>query len=151
MAYLSLVDDNKKIHYAFVIGKARLAPTREVTTPILELSTVLISVKLSKIVLRELEFKLDKVLYGTDSTSVLKCLNNETKRFHTFESNRITTICNESSVAQLRYVPSDENPADDSSKGLKLNSMLRNTRWLNGPDFPRKEEKFRPQMIAVPP
>lgn len=61
--------------------------------------------------------------------SVLKCTN-ETKRFHTFESNRLTVICNGSSTWQWRYVSSEKNPADDASKGLKLDEMTKNSRWL---------------------
>ena len=37
VVYLRLVDDRKKIHCVFVIGKARLAPIREITIPRLEL------------------------------------------------------------------------------------------------------------------
>ena len=111
-----------------MIGKARLAPIREITIPRLELSAALISAKLSKMVSEELEYKLDAIVCWTDSTSVLKCLNNDIKRFHTFESNRLTAIRNYTLPSQWRYIPSKENPADDASKGLKIESLIKNGR-----------------------
>ena len=90
VAYLSLKDVSNQIHCAFVMGKARLAPIREISIPRLELTAAVISVKLSKIIREELDMTIDQVYYWTDSTSVLKCINNKSKRFHTFESNRLT-------------------------------------------------------------
>ena len=76
------------------MGKARLAPVCEVSIPRLELTAAVISVRLSKIIREELNMAIDHVCYWTDLTSVLKCFNNESKRFHTFESNRLRVIHN---------------------------------------------------------
>ena len=50
VAYLRLENTNNQIHCAFVIGKARLAPLREISIPRLELTAAVISVRLSKII-----------------------------------------------------------------------------------------------------
>lgn len=55
VAYLRLKDVNNRIHCAFVMGKARLAPLREITIPSLELTAAVISVRLSKIIRDELD------------------------------------------------------------------------------------------------
>ena len=89
--------------------------------------------------------------FWTDSASMLKCINDESKRFHTFESNRLTTIRNGSSLSERRYVKGDMNPADDASKGLKLNQMITNPRWLKGPKFLWQNESCWPTNIDVPP
>ena len=117
------------------MGKARLAPVR------LELTAAIISVKLSHVIRNELDVSVNKVIFWTDSTSVLKCINNETKRFHTFESNRLTIIHDGSAPQQWHYVNREDNPADDGSKGLKLNVVNKNDRWLTGPKFFRREEE----------
>ena len=78
--------------------------------------------------------------------TVLKCINNDTKRFHVFESNRLTIIQSTSSPSEWRYFSRDENPADDASKGLKLEELTKNGRWLNGPAFLWKEEANWPAM-----
>ena len=36
----------------------------------------------------------------------------------------------------------DDNPADDGSKGLKIDTMLKDDRWLKGPKFPWKDESY---------
>jgi len=128
VAYLRLVDVFDRIHCSFVMGKARLAPIHEITIPRLELTAAVISVKLSEIIREELEIETDQVNYRTDSTTVLKCINNDSKRFHTFESNRLTVIRNGSSVSDWRYINRDDNPADDASKGLRLEEMAKNNR-----------------------
>ena len=150
VAYLRLVNSFDQIHCSFVMGKAWLAPIHEITIPRLELTAAVISVKLSEIIREELEIETDRVNYWTDSTTVLKCLNNDSKRFHTFESNRLTIIRSGSSVSDWRYVNRDDNPADDASKGLRLDEMAENNRWLNGPTFLWKKENCWPAMIEVP-
>ncbi|XP_022784343.1 uncharacterized protein LOC111324942 [Stylophora pistillata] len=90
VAYLRLKDVTNQVHCAFVMGKARLAPICEISIPRLELTAAVISVRLSKIIQEELDMTIDRISYWSDSTSVLKCINNESKRFHTFESNRLT-------------------------------------------------------------
>ncbi|XP_022790440.1 LOW QUALITY PROTEIN: uncharacterized protein LOC111329941 [Stylophora pistillata] len=151
VAYLRLVDVFDNIHCSFVMGKARLAPIHEITILRLELSAAVISVRLYQIISQEVEILIDRVKYWTDSTTVLKCLKNDTKRFHTFESNRLTKIRSISSTSDWRYVNRDENPADDASKGLRLDEMIKNQRWLSGPAFLRKEESCWPATIEVPP
>ena len=95
VAYLPLVDVNGCIHCAFVMGKARFAPIREISIARLELNTAVVSVKLRVLIQEELDMEIQRVYHWTDSTSVLKCIVNESKRFHTFESNRSTIIHSE--------------------------------------------------------
>lgn len=81
------------------MGKTRLAPVYKISIPRLELTAAIISVKLSKIIREELHMTKDHVCYWTDLTSVLKCSNNESKRFHTFESDRLRVIHNGSKLS----------------------------------------------------
>ena len=149
-AYLRLKDITGKIHCSFVIGKARLAPIKEISIPRLELTAAVISVKLSHAIRNELDLAVNKSIYWTDSTSVLKCIHNQTKRFHTFESNRLTIIHDGSTPQEWRYVSWDANPADDGSKGLKLGTLIKNDRWLIGPEFLCEDEARWPKMIDIP-
>ena len=122
----------------------------EITIPRLELTAAVISVKLSKIIREELEIDTDQVNYWTDSRTVLKSLGNDSKRFHSFESNCLTVIRNGSSVSVRRHINRADNPADDATKGLRLQEMGKDNRWLNGPTFLWKEEDSWPARIQVP-
>ena len=44
----------------------------------------------------------------------------------------------------------DANPADDGSKGLKLGTLIKNDRWLIGPEFLWEDEARWPKMIDIP-
>ena len=149
-AYLRLKDVTGKIHCSFVTVKARLAPIKEISIPRLELTAAVISVKLSHAIRDDLDLAVNKSVYWTDSTSVLKCIHNQTKRFHTFESNRLTIIHDGSTPQEWRYVSRDANPADDGSKGLKLGTLIKNDRWLMGPEFLREDEARWPKIIDIP-
>lgn len=78
---------------------------------------------------------INQVSYCTDSVSVLKCINNESNRFHNFESNRLTVIHSGSSPSEWHCVNMDDNAAGKGPKGLKLDAILKNDRWLKGPKF----------------
>ena len=122
VAYLHLKDVTNQVHCAFVMGKARLAPIREISIPRLELTATVICVRLSKIIREELDMTIGHVCYWTDSTSMLKCINNESKQFHSFEFNCLTVIHNGSKPFEWKYANLDDNP------GLKIDTMLKNDR-----------------------
>ena len=44
----------------------------------------------------------------------------------------------------------DANPADDGSKGLKLGTLIKNDRWLIGPEFLWEDEAWWPKIIDIP-
>lgn len=92
---------------------------------------------------------MNKVIYWTDFISVLKCINNETKRFHTFDSNRLTIIHDGSTPQQWSYVNREDNPAHDGSKGLKLDVLIKNDHWLTGPKFLWGEEECWLAMVEI--
>ncbi|PFX12394.1 hypothetical protein AWC38_SpisGene23667 [Stylophora pistillata] len=53
-------------------------------------------------------------------------------------------------MLQRRYVNRDDNPADDGSKGLKIDTMLRDDRCLKGPKFLWEDKSHWPNMIKIP-
>ena len=85
----------------------------------------MISIQLHQTIKKDLDVIVDKVTFWTDSTSVLKCLKNEAKRFQTFESNRLTTIRNGSSVSKWRYVKSEDNPAEVNDNDSEVRKETR--------------------------
>ena len=151
ITYLRFEDIEGNIHCTFVMAKSRVAPLKETTIPRLELSAAVVATRRDTIVRKEIDIKIDTSLFWTDSTCVLSYLNNKNKRFQTFVANRIATINESSSSTQWRYVPSEQNPADDVSRVLLADNLLNGTRWINGPDFLWKPKDFWPiQPHAVP-
>ena len=146
VSYLRLSDDNGGIHCTILQGKSRLVPLKQVTIPRLELSAAVVSVQLDNVLKRELDFPLtEKSVFWTDSTSVLRYVRNETKRFHTFVANRIAIIRDGSDPDQRRHVSGDLNPGDDLSRGLSAEALLSSDRWIKGPAFLWEQKVRWPQ------
>ena len=144
VVYQRLCDNQGHIHCSFLIGKARLAPIKPVTIPRLELTAATVSVRLGEMMKKELNDKPDTTQYHTDSTTVLRYIKNDQKRFQVFVANRVQLIRNHSSPDQWRYVDTKENPADDASRGLDAKTLIEQQRWLTGPEFLWQPEKAWP-------
>ena len=133
--YLRLTDINDRVHCSLVIGKARVAPLKPVTVPRLELTAALTSARVSRTLGRELTYTGVKELFWTDSKVVKGYIYNEARRFHTYVANRVQQIRDHTQPEQWKYVDSDNNPADDASRGLSPKDLLKTSRWLRGPAF----------------
>ncbi|XP_028411636.1 uncharacterized protein LOC114534738 [Dendronephthya gigantea] len=140
--YLRVEDEAGNIKCSFVMGKSRLAPIKQVTIPRLELSAAVTATRLEKICRGELTLEVNDTFFWTDSTCVLRYLQNKDKRFQTFVSNRISTILDASSTFQWHYVNTLANPADDASRGVPATQLQR---WIQGPDFLSKPRAAWPQ------
>ena len=135
VSYLRLFDAESKVHCSFVMSKSRLAPLKSLSVPRLELTAATLAVKLDKMLRKELEVPINRSVFWTDSTSVLRYIENEDKRFHTFVSHRLTMIHDGSTPDQWKYVDSKRNPSDAASRGLSAKALLENDSWRRGPDF----------------
>ena len=63
VSYLRFVNMKGLIHCAFVLGKVRLAPMKQVTIPRLELTAVATVTRVSNMILREIDLPIKKVLF----------------------------------------------------------------------------------------
>ncbi|XP_068756176.1 uncharacterized protein [Montipora capricornis] len=48
---------------------------------------------------------------------------------------KMPTICDRTTPNQWKYAETEQNPADDASRGLYVQNLIENSRWWNGPDF----------------
>ncbi|XP_038165126.1 uncharacterized protein LOC119799356 [Cyprinodon tularosa] len=145
-SYLRLMNEEGKIHCALVMAKSRVAPTKVITIPRLELTAAVISVKTSIVLKEELGDADIKEYFWTDSKVVLGYINNEARRFHMFVANRVQKIHQSTTRDQWRYVPSDLNPADHASRGLSIDELISST-WFTGPTFLWEREIHFPQVV----
>lgn len=145
VSYLRLERDNK-VHVAFMMGKARVAPLKQTTIPRLELTAAVLAVRVDRMLQKELQLRLEKSVFWTDSTTVLKYISNESRRFYTFVANRIAVIREATDVDQWRYVGTKENPADEASRGMRAEDLLNRRRWMMGPDFLYKSKDGWPKL-----
>ena len=148
VSYLRFVDAESKVHCSFVMSKSRLAPLKSLSVPRLELTAATLAVKLDKMLRKELEVPINRSVFWTDSTSVLRYIENEDKRFHTFVSNKLTIIHDGSTPGQWRYVDTKRNPSDAASRGSSAKGLSENDSWRRGPDFLWQDESSWPTPPA---
>ena len=152
VSYLRIVDSLGKISCILLMSKSRVAPIKKITVPRLELASATIAVRLNKMLVGELEYPVDRVVYWTDSMAVLRYIRNENSRFLTYVANRVAIIRDGSEVNQWYYVESRSNPADDASRGLTLDKVTKVERWIHGPDFllrPENEWPHQPDDLVI--
>ena len=151
-SYLRLEDSDEKVHCSLVMGKSRVAPLKTVTVPRLELTAATLAVKVDKQIREELDLPINRVVFWTDSTIVLRYIRNTSKRFQTFVANRLQIIHDASTPHQWRHVPTKLNPADIASRGLNIGLKDRDQRnfqfWINGPEFLRQAYQSWPEQPA---
>ncbi|XP_066030154.1 uncharacterized protein [Pocillopora verrucosa] len=117
---------------AFVIGKLRNAPIKTVSIPRLELQGAVLAARVDLAVRRELNFEFEQMVFWADSMIVLDYSHNENRRFQTYVADRVGEIRDLTSPQQWRHCPGKLNPADDVSRGLKMNEFLKDEHWLKG-------------------
>ena len=118
-SYLRLINQEGKVHCFLVFAKARVSPTKVVTIPRLELTAAVVSVKVGCMLKDELEYEDMQEFFWTDSQVVLGYINNEARGFHTFVANRVQLIRDRMTPDKWNHVPTDQNPADYASRGLR--------------------------------
>ena len=106
---------------------------KALTIPKLELQASLLAARLRKEVQKALTLDISKTFMWTDSTTVLQWLHSIEKQ-PVFVANRVAEILELSTTDEWHYVQSSDNPADAGTRGLSA-SALKNSNWLNGPEF----------------
>ena len=149
VAYLRYEIDND-IKCSFLASKTRVAPLKPMLSiPRLELQAAILSVRLWDLISKELDLKISKSVFWTDSTTVLWYIKNKSKRFKPFVSNRIAEILEHTTSEQWRYVPSEMNTSDYCTRGLKSTSFTLPHPWFTGPSFLQTNEDNWPRNIDV--
>ncbi len=149
VSYIRVEDVSGNVKCSFLMGKSRLAPIKPVTIPRLELSAAVVSTKLDKMLRNELSLPIDQSFFWTNSTCVLRYIENTNKRFQTFVVNRIATIHDALTPTQWNYVDTHSNPADNASRGVPADSLQR---WIEGPGFLTQSNKAwpkRPEQLTT--
>ncbi|KAL0146847.1 hypothetical protein M9458_057786, partial [Cirrhinus mrigala] len=142
-----LLNERGEKHCSFLMGKSRVAPLKRVTIPRLELTAAVVAVKVDKMLQQEMQVPLQQSVFWTDSTTVLKYIASETARFKMFVANRISLIREATKPSQWKYVRTNENPADQASRGLKAKSLAQGGTWISGPDFLLHEKDWPEQPV----
>lgn len=84
VSYLKVEDKAGHIHVSFVMARSRVAPKKQLSMPRLELSAALSGAQLASTLRAELTLPIQRVIYWSDSTTVLTWLKSESCRYKVF-------------------------------------------------------------------
>ena len=118
-----------------LIAKSRVAPIKPISIPRMELTAAVVSVNVTKMLERELDYESLRSLYYTDSEVVIGYISNDARRFHVYVGNGVQHIRDRSDPEQWHHVSGKDNPADEASRSLTASQLHNNKKWLSGPDF----------------
>ena len=129
VAYLNSSQEN---YSSFVMAKSRVAPTKELTLPQLELTAAVIGARLASHLQSQLH--LNKVYLWSDSQIVLYWLCS-TKELKPFVANRVKKIKGLTSLTNWKYCPTSDNPADLLTRGISSQQLKSSEMWKQGPSW----------------
>ncbi|EGT51378.1 hypothetical protein CAEBREN_15675 [Caenorhabditis brenneri] len=144
---------------SLVFSKSRIRPSNggpEYTIPRMELMALEIAANAAVNLTKELHMNLKDVVLFSDSTCclfwVLSKVNNNFGS--TWVNNRVQKIHKNLLELQqqkleptVRYVPSEENPADIASRGCSIKELKDSKLWHYGPEFLQQPETSWPKKL----
>jgi hypothetical protein len=90
-AYLRIMGNNN-INVCLIVARAKVAPTKPISIPRLELQAAIMGSRLASSIKQELEIRINQTFLWTDSTNVLHWIRGNGKKVGQFESHRIGEI-----------------------------------------------------------
>ncbi|CAG7727908.1 unnamed protein product, partial [Allacma fusca] len=114
------VQDTTRVQTRLVTCKTRVAPTKSLSIPKLELCAAVLLAQLVRHVQKALPVDISHIRLWSDSTITLAWIQSDPNRWKTFVRNRIIAIHSQSNPEQWSHIPGVCNPADLPSRGIPV-------------------------------
>ena len=144
VVYLKVSYESGSVSSRLVAAKTRVAPLTATSIPRLELMAAILGLRLTESVSRVYSGGLAQAVFWSDSMNVLWWIRGRSRTFKPFVANRVGEIQSLTNPKQWRFVPTNENPADFTTRGMRVSDMVKEKKWWSGPDFLQKEESDWP-------
>uniref|UniRef100_A0A914ZDX7 Integrase catalytic domain-containing protein n=1 Tax=Panagrolaimus superbus TaxID=310955 RepID=A0A914ZDX7_9BILA len=126
-----------------IMSKSKIVPVKPVTIPRLELLALTLGANVLKYIKANVDIKWSKTVLWTDSSAVFYWLHSN-KPLKRFVDNRVNIV--KAAEAEIRHVPTKQNPADIASRGSSVAALKDCKLWWNGPAFLKDDASRWPNL-----
>lgn len=144
VCYLRIEDENG-VRCTLVSAKTKVAPTKPMSIPRLELQAAVLGSRLAETVVKGHNIEISRRYFWSDSQTVLKWLESNARKYHPFVALRIGELQESTEIQEWRYVPSKINRADLATKWKCKTNFKIDEAWFHGPEFLSKNESYWPK------
>ena len=100
MCMVAYLRKHESSEVAFVIGKCRVAPKRNMAVAKLDMQAAVFGVRMRELTLDEHDIEVDRIVHWADSTTVLQWLHASNNKQPVFLANRVAEILESSTIDQ---------------------------------------------------
>lgn len=135
-----------------IFSRSRLTPPdhtkkQTLTIPRKELIAILCGTRMAKKLQKEVP-NINQTIIWSDSQIVLNQIKGKDEG-SVFVKNRISEIRKSRNLIEFRYVPTKDNPADLTSRGVSLATLMKTANWWKGPSYLTMPKSTWPSDIII--
>ena len=131
VAYIRSSSENS-VSCSFLMGKAKVAPLKQLSIPKMELQAAVLRTRLARFVKNQQNIVFKENVYWCDRTAVPAWIKSPDK-LKIYVANRVREIQNNSSPDNWRHISGKNDPADHVFREIDPNDVVK--LWLTSPPF----------------
>ncbi|XP_055915434.1 uncharacterized protein LOC129948452 [Eupeodes corollae] len=145
VAYWRFETLDEEANVAFVCAKTKCAPLKPMTIPRLELQAAVLGTRLMQTITEEHQtLQVSRCVLWTDSKTVIKWIASQNRRYKPFVAHRVAEILAATEVSNWKWLPTQDNVADEATRSNCPINFSAASRWLTGPSFLKQKEDSWP-------
>uniref|UniRef100_A0A1I8NKI2 Uncharacterized protein n=1 Tax=Musca domestica TaxID=7370 RepID=A0A1I8NKI2_MUSDO len=122
---------------------------KSMTIPRLELQAAVLGTRLLCTIEKEHSVKVSRRICWSDSSTVINWINSDNRRYKPFVAHRITEILDSTRPTDWKWLPTNLNVADETTRAKRNIEFSFYSRWYQGPQFLHQPEEDWPEMIST--
>ncbi|XP_064645418.1 uncharacterized protein LOC135498615 [Lineus longissimus] len=149
VVYLRTLQMDGTVLVTLVCSKTKVAPTKQISLPRLELCTALLIARLLHRVQTALKLAHVTLHAWSDSTVTLDWIHGNPTRWKTFVANKVSEIQSLMNASQWRFCPGYGNPSDCASRGILASELVTHDLWWHGTAWLAESSENWPELHRV--